>query len=65
MTMLYIMAGILLVLVLTQTVLFAYEYFAHDARWPCVTWILLCGALIVDAMILKSESLWFWLRIFW
>jgi len=61
----YLMAGVFLVLALTHTVLLAWEYFAHDARWPMAVWILFVGAVIVDALILKSESVWWWLSIFW
>jgi uncharacterized integral membrane protein len=61
----YLMAGVLLVLALTHTVLLAWEYFAHDARWPFVVWILFLGAILVVALILNSESVWFWLKIFW
>ena len=65
MLILWLMIGLLFILAATHTVLLAYEYFVHGATWPLVVWILLVGAIIVDALILKSDSVWWWLGIFW
>ena len=65
MLILWLMIGLLFILAATHTDLLAYEYFVHGATWPLVVWILLVGAIIVDALILKSDSVWWWLGIFW
>ena len=58
-----ILAAVALFAVL-QTVLQAWEYFAHDAKWPFVNWVLLLGAVAVLIIVLRSESGWFWITNF-
>ena len=65
MTLLLCMASVLLFLALCVTALLIWAAIREN-NWPAlVAWMLLIIAVATDAMILKSESVWFWLKLFW
>ena len=60
----YLMAVILAALALAQTWTAILAYRA-GSRWPLVVWLLLIGVVVVDALVLKSKGIGFWISLFW
>ena len=66
MTTLVVMAVIFSVLafsLLATTALWGFRRISGE--WPLAILVLFIGAVVIDALILRSEGIWFWLGLIW
>jgi hypothetical protein len=65
MNLIYFMASFLGVLVLVLTIACIIAAAKDGRKAPLLLWGMVVATVLADAWILKSQSVWFWLSLFW